>query len=290
LQIPLAAVALLLAVPDLAMAGAGGAFEALTIVDAIAIGVIVFVLFRLVSRGFGSRNRQDRQPPQRPEHRRDNVSRFPGRDDSGQRGTEEDREPTTREASEAYRRAQQTWDFLSSKPRSGEEQSARRPGTEPPPVDVGSLPDPGGPPAGVPSGGETSAPSAGTTSARIDVPGFDEEDFLKGAKAVYSRIQESWDARDLEDIRDFVGDQVYENLEQHARRNPTPSRTDILLLNAKLLEVKRDNSDLTASVLYDVLLHKQDATANSKLKEIWHFRKSAGEDAFWTVEGIQQVH
>ncbi|QJT09018.1 Tim44 domain-containing protein [Oceanidesulfovibrio marinus] len=272
-----------------------GGFGSYSFIDAIALGVIIFVLFRLVSRGFGRRNKPDERPP-----RRDNVSRFPGRDQNG-RQQDSNGEPSQKEASDAYRRAQQTWDYLSSKPRDRSGQTGqqgqpgqqdrfgRRPGTPPPPIDVDSMPDPGGPQAGVPSGGETSY--TGTTSRRIDVRNFDEDDFLNGAKAVYARIQESWDARDLEDIRDFVGDQVYSNLTDHARRNPQPGKTDILLIEAKVLEVRHDNADLTASVLYDVLLRKKGAKANSKIKEIWHFRKPADDtNAFWKVEGIQQVH
>lgn len=281
----------------LADTASGGGFGSYSFVDAIALGVIIYVIFRLVSRGFGKRNRTDQRPP-----RRDNVSRFPGPDQNdSQRQQGEDGEPTHKEASEVYRRAQQNWDRLSSKPRDRSGQPGqqgqsgrqgpfgRRPGTPPPPIDVEPTSDPGGPPAGIPSGGETSYP--GTTSRRIDVRNFDEDDFLNGAKAVYARIQESWDARDLEDIRDFVGDQVYSNLTEHARKNPQPGKTDILLIEAKVLEVRHDNADLTASVLYDVLLRKKGASANSKVKEIWHFRKPADDtNAFWKVEGIQQVH
>ena len=287
----------LLAAPRAAFAqfGSGGAFESFSFIDAIALGVIIFVLFRLVSRGFGRRNPPDDQEPRQ---RRDNVSQFPRRnDDAGAENTDSNEPAEKEQLGEAHRRAQQTWDYLSTKPRgeqsgqqSPQDQTGRRPGASgQTPVDVDSIPDPGGPPAGVPAGGETAFGT--TTSARIDVRDFDEDEFLKGAKAVYARIQESWDARDLEDIREFVGDQVYENLQQHARRNPTPSKTDILLVEAKVLEVKRDNADLTASVLYDVLLRKKGAKANSKLKEIWHFRKDAQDKkALWKVEGIQQVH
>lgn len=288
---------ILLAAPGMAFADSGpaGTSEAFSVIDAIAIGVIVFILFRLVSRGFGRGNRPNERQDRRPPQRRDNVSRLPGRDDADRNGNEE-REPTRKEASDAYRRAQQTWDYLSSKPRGERPGRQTPPGdsgpesspSEPPPIDVESTPA-GGPPVGVPAGSETVL--GGTTSARVDVRGFDEEDFLKGAKAVYARIQESWDARDLEDIREFVGDQVYENLQQHARKNPTPGKTEILLIEAKVLEVKRDGPDLTASVLYEVLLRKKNAKANSKLKEIWHFRKPTDDKkAFWKVEGIQQVH
>jgi len=43
--------------------------------------------------------------------------------------------------------------------------------------------------------------STGSPAAGSD---FEREDFLAGAKAMYARISESWEARDLEDLRQFT--------------------------------------------------------------------------------------
>ena len=74
-------------------------------------------------------------------------------------------------------------------------------------------------------------------SEEVKIPqGFDQEDFMKGAKAVYTRLQNSWDKRDLEDIRDFTSKEVWEEITRQAQEDPHPGKTEILRVNARLLE------------------------------------------------------
>ena len=122
-------------------------------------------------------------------------------------------------------------------------------------------------------------------------PGFDQAEFMKGAKAMYTRLQKSWDKRDLEDIRQFTSSEVLEEIRRQAAEDPHPSKTEILLVNAKLLEVKTQDSQTVASVLYDVLMRESaDETVAKQVQEVWHFRcdeKVPG--SFWVLEGIQQL-
>jgi predicted lipid-binding transport protein (Tim44 family) len=122
-------------------------------------------------------------------------------------------------------------------------------------------------------------------------PGFDQDEFLKGAKTIYTRMQSSWDKRDLQDIRTFTSPEVYAEIERQAQADPQPSRTEILLVNARLLEVRTVDNQEIASVLYDVMMREGDADKLAKqVREVWHFsrdEKAAG--AFWRLEGIQQV-
>ena len=43
---------------------------------------------------------------------------------------------------------------------------------------------------------------------------------MKGAKAVYTRLQNSWDKRDLEDIRHFTSKEVWEEINRQAQEDP----------------------------------------------------------------------
>jgi len=122
-------------------------------------------------------------------------------------------------------------------------------------------------------------------------PGFDVAEFLTGAKAAYHRIQKSWDKRDLEDIRNFTSPEVWEELRRQAQEDPTPGRTEIVLLKADVLEVKKEGSETIVSVLFDVLLRESEEQVEAtQTKEIWHFsRKESIPGSFWMLEGIQQV-
>jgi len=119
--------------------------------------------------------------------------------------------------------------------------------------------------------------------------GFDKEEFLKGAKAVYKRLQESWDRRDLSDIREFTSPEVFEEIRSQAEEDPSPGHTGIVLVSATLVEVKSDGGQTVASVLYDVLMRESaEETMANQVREIWHFREKAPGSP-WTLEGIQQV-
>jgi predicted lipid-binding transport protein (Tim44 family) len=122
-------------------------------------------------------------------------------------------------------------------------------------------------------------------------PGFDQGEFMKGAQTIYTRMQSSWDKRDLEDIRKFTSPEVFAEINRQAQADPRPGRTEILLVNARLLEVRSVDSQEIASVLYDVMMREGDADKLAKqVREIWHFsrdEKAAG--SFWRIEGIQQV-
>ena len=120
---------------------------------------------------------------------------------------------------------------------------------------------------------------------------FDQQDFMKGAKAVYTRLQTSWDKRDLEDIRYFTSKEVWEEINRQAQEDPQPSKTDILRVNAKLLEVVSADSHTVASVLFDVMMREsKEEGAAKEVREIWHFSKDDKDPkSLWVLEGIQQV-
>jgi predicted lipid-binding transport protein (Tim44 family) len=135
----------------------------------------------------------------------------------------------------------------------------------------------------------TEVPAA---SEEVNIPqDFDQKDFMKGAKAAYTRLQSSWDKRDLEDIRHFTSKEVWEEIDRQAQEDPKPSKTEILRVNARLLEVASSNSHTVASVLFDVMMResKEEDTAK-EVREIWHFSKDDKDPkSFWVLEGIQQV-
>ncbi|MCU0594377.1 MAG: Tim44-like domain-containing protein [Desulfobacterota bacterium] len=120
---------------------------------------------------------------------------------------------------------------------------------------------------------------------------FDQQDFMKGAKAVYTRLQSSWDKRDIEDIRQFTSKEVWAEINRQAQEDPQPSKTEILRVNARLLEVASSNSHTVAAVLFDVMMREsREEDAAKEVREIWHFSKDDKDPkSFWVLEGIQQV-
>jgi predicted lipid-binding transport protein (Tim44 family) len=133
-------------------------------------------------------------------------------------------------------------------------------------------------------------PAAAEPQAPLLPPGFDADEFLQGAKAIYTRLQASWDKRNLEDIRSFTSPEVYAEIRQQAEEDPEPGKTEILLVDARLLEVKPAEGREIASVLYEVMMREESRELQAKqVREIWHFSRAAAAGSHWLLEGIQQV-
>lgn len=120
--------------------------------------------------------------------------------------------------------------------------------------------------------------------------GFDEAEFMKGANLMYTRLQESWDIRDLEDIRQFTTPEVFSEIAAQIQEDPNPGKTELLLINHRLIEVREVENQIIATVLFDVMIREQGDLVAKQVRELWHFSRAAGKpDSFWTLEGIQQV-
>lgn len=133
---------------------------------------------------------------------------------------------------------------------------------------------------------------AATAAATQDLgipAGFDVEEFLRGAKMAYNRLQQSWDKRDLSDISQFVTPTVLRELQQQAAQDPNPSHTEVMMVNAELTGVEEEGANTRAQVYFDVLMREDPSqSAPENVREIWHFLR-IGADGNWKLDGIQQV-
>ena len=134
------------------------------------------------------------------------------------------------------------------------------------------------------------AAQAETPGPQIPMPpGFDADEFLRGAKMAYTRLQASWDKRDMNDIVQFTTEAVQQSVREQMAADPKPSTTEILLVNAQLLGVTNEGDEQYAQVFFDVLLRETPAQETpSSAREVWHFvRPVTGGN--WKLDGIQQV-
>ncbi len=120
---------------------------------------------------------------------------------------------------------------------------------------------------------------------------FDEQEFLQGARAVYARLQEAWDDRDIEDIANFTSPELLEKLRERSRKDSKRGRTELLLINAKLMDRRQEGSRETASVDFDVLLREGGTDREPhQSREVWHFaRDRQDRNTSWRLESIEQL-
>lgn len=127
--------------------------------------------------------------------------------------------------------------------------------------------------------------------APVSVPaGFDQEAFLNGAKNAFRTLQKAWDERDLAEIRSLTTDKVFAEIQTQLSASQQDNHTDLLKLEAELLEVREVGSELQAVVMFDAIM-REDADAQSgQVREVWHFVKAkASLQPKWYLDGIQQL-
>lgn len=188
-----------------------------------------------------------------------------------------------------HERAEQSWDTLRSQQPQQRPAQPRQPEPGPDAAQNGPTGPIGG--AGGTTGGFGVTPGEEAPAQPAVPEGFSIPDFLEGAKTVYARLQHSWDRRDLNDIALFTTAEVLTEIKRQAAADPTPSKTELLLVNARMLEFREEATDTIASVLFDVLLREDASQSQPKqIREVWHFSRPTGDFAAnWRLEGIQQL-
>lgn len=95
----------------------------------------------------------------------------------------------------------------------------------------------------------------------------------------------------MEAIRHFTSDEVFAEISRQTAADPQPGRTEILLLEAKLLEVRTIGNQTVATVLFDTMLREDGESSHAnQVREAWHFsRYETQGKSTWVVEGIQQL-
>ncbi len=130
-----------------------------------------------------------------------------------------------------------------------------------------------------------------TTDSTGRVPaGFDTESFLRVAKLNFIRLQAANDAKNLDDIREFVSPEMFAEIKmQMDERGTAPQQTDVVSLNAELLEVSTESTRHIASVHFSGLISEVAGAAAVPFNEVWNLCKSTEGNKGWVVAGIQQV-
>lgn len=119
---------------------------------------------------------------------------------------------------------------------------------------------------------------------------FQIEPFVRQAKSAFIRMQAANDAKDLNDLREFTTPEIYAELSmQMQERSDVKQKTDVVTLNADLIEVVTEGDVAIASVRYSGLIRETGDQA-TPFDEIWHVQKNLKDaKATWLVAGIQQI-
>lgn len=152
--------------------------------------------------------------------------------------------------------------------------------------------------AGAGSGGQApaeeapvAASSGGSAAPAARIPdGFDVDGFLRVAKLNFVRLQAANDSKNLDDIREFVAPEIYAEIKlEMDERGTAPQQTDVVTLNAELLEVVTEGHQHIASVRFNGMIRESANASATPFDEIWNLSKAVDGSRGWVVAGIQQL-
>jgi len=143
-----------------------------------------------------------------------------------------------------------------------------------------------------PAAAPLAAGSAPLAAASSRPAWFEDEPFLRQAKANFIRLQDANDKGDVNDIREFTTPEMFAEISlQIQERAGKPQHTEVVMLNAEIAEVVTEGDQVIASVRFSGLIREEQGAAAESFNEIWHIQKAASQpNASWFIAGIQQAN
>lgn len=120
--------------------------------------------------------------------------------------------------------------------------------------------------------------------------GFDAEAFERSAKVNFLRLQAANDKGDLNDLREFTTPEMFAEirLDIDARKGAT-QQTDVVSLEAQVLEVVTEGNRHIASVRFSGLIRESVQAGAEPFNEVWNLVKPVEGNQGWLIAGIQQA-
>ncbi len=120
-------------------------------------------------------------------------------------------------------------------------------------------------------------------------PDFDAEQFTRHAKINFARLQKANDKRDVSTMRDYMTPQLYAAIVANIDPMGVAQNTEVVSLDAQVVEVVTENANHIASVRFTGSLRDGATAETESFDEIWHLEKPLDGSSGWLIGGIQQV-
>lgn len=132
--------------------------------------------------------------------------------------------------------------------------------------------------------------AAGTQQQTARVPAdFDVAALQRHAKVQFIRLQAANDAGNLDDIREFTTPEMFAEIKMDlTERGATAQHTDVVRVEAEVLEVVHEPARYVASVRFTGMIREADGTEPTAFDEVWHLIQFHNIGV-WQLAGIQQA-
>ncbi|MDC8446568.1 MAG: 39S ribosomal protein L45 [Nitrosomonas sp.] len=144
-----------------------------------------------------------------------------------------------------------------------------------------------------PFGQATGTTGASSTESRHSniPPDFKVEPFLRNAKTSFIRLQAAHDIGDINDIREYTTPEMLAEISmQIQERGNTQQKSEVMFLDANLLNVETNHDSAIASVRFTGQMRELPDGEPEAFDEIWHVEKNLNDsNSVWLLAGIQQT-
>ncbi len=145
-----------------------------------------------------------------------------------------------------------------------------------------------------PAAGSSAAPlnaSPQVQDAPVVLPaGFDAEGFLRQSKLHFIRLQASFDAANLSDLREFTSPEMFAELQMEIQeRKGAANKTEVLQLDGEVIGVHSNSVEHMASVRFQGMLRENVGGEAERIDEVWNLTKPLSGTGGWVLAGIQQL-
>ena len=133
-------------------------------------------------------------------------------------------------------------------------------------------------------------PAVPSTNFAKPVPaGFDTAGFLRESKNQFRRLQTAWDAGDRKALADVMTPEMLAEIGRDLDERDIHHATEIVSLDAEMLEVTTEAGAHWASVRFTGLVREDGAPQPTSLDEIWNLTKPVDGSSGWLLAGIRQT-
>ena len=124
--------------------------------------------------------------------------------------------------------------------------------------------------------------------------GFDAEGFLKACKANFLTLQDAWDRSDIHNLRAMMTDEMLSEIktqlaERESHTGAGANKTDVQMLDAKLLGIEELSDVYMASVEFSGMIREDMSAGASPFREVWNMTKPRNGAGGWLVAGVQAL-
>lgn len=126
----------------------------------------------------------------------------------------------------------------------------------------------------------------------VHVPdGFDVQGFEDTARATFMRLQKAWDVLDVNSLKMYLTDDMFEEIKQQMQeRGSKSNQTDVLMLKTRFLGIAELDDVHMASIEFSGMIREEADGGAQPFCEVWNLTKSKNaSQSNWLLAGIQVV-